>query len=389
LIQPSGFGTFDAPTVTFGESMLPLDEATPQLSANGQEVAFLADVYENGDVPTGSGLNRPTYADGMLDAYVVNMASGLTRVAALSRLSEVAEYPVEDLAISADGTKVAFTTADTAFPLSSPALITPSLTQVSATQLYEADLTAGTISLVSYGYDGNPADGDVLAPSFTTDGNTLAFASAADNLVYGAYNGTSSNAPSTTLVFTTAENVSSTVVGQTSIGPGLSPVAITPEPALSAIARAERNGSVILDLDVPGAGTITARGTALITGTKTVERVETVKVRVKVTPKPRRKRGKSTTQIRLKTERKRVKITQRVDAIKTIASARRTSTGSGDTTLTLTPSRAYAAELERASGLYTTLAVSFAAAGQTTLHQTLQITLHEVKPAVKQTVVRR
>src|SRR6202034_3315556 len=97
--------------------------------------------------------------------------------------------PIESIVISPDGTRVAFSTERIDFPLSPPALITPALGQVGARQLYVANLTAASLSLVSYGYNGEPANESIATPSFSAGGGPLAFASSATNLVYGAYGG--------------------------------------------------------------------------------------------------------------------------------------------------------------------------------------------------------
>jgi Tol biopolymer transport system component len=389
FISPNGVGTFDKPTINYNGAF-PLDEATPQLSANGQEVAFLADAYAYNDLP--NTLTANPY--GLLDAYLVNMANGLTRDAAITRLSEVSTYPVEDLAISPDGTKVAFTTADIAFPLASPALVTPSLTQVDGAQLYEVDLTQGTVSLVSYGYDGNPADGDVLAPSFTGDDDTLAFATSADNLVYGAYNGTTSNNPASTLVFTTQATVTPTVSGATSIGAGFVPLSLDSLWSLSATAGATSTGDAVVRADLPGSGTLKAVATALIASTRKVTREETVKVKVRVKLSPRRAGAKTGVRTVIRKERKRVTVTERIDHTKTLVSGQTTAAGAGDDSLRLTPAKAYDADLEASRGLYTTIKLTFSSHGHPTLTQTLQLTLHRKPPrpakgATKKKVTRR
>lgn len=333
------FGTYTESQAGFGGATFSnpsLDAATPALSANGQEVAFLSNEPLLGHEPTaGPGETLPPW---YANAYVVNMAPGLTRDQALTQLSEVTQEtssdPVNEIAISPSGTRVAFTTADISFPLASPALVTPPLSSASGladAQLYDVDLTASTVSLVSYGYEGAPADGTVQSPSFTTDGDTLAFDSAAMNLVYGAQN-------DGTDVFTTTENTTPAIPGAVAISPLPLP-ALVPQWVLSVSASAnKRKGTVRLTAAVPGQGTLAV--TAKAVAPKGVKAALVAKGQVR-------------------------------------------SRGAGVVTLTLKASKAQAARLRRRAGLLTGLRVSFSAKGRRTLVKTLQLTLHEAKGKVK------
>ena len=149
------------------------------------------------------------------------MAPGLSRAQAIVRLTDWASLnfinaalssPVTSVALSPDGTRVAFTTQRIAFPLAPPALITPPLSAAGATQLYEVNLPAGTMQLVTQGYDGQLANDNVFAAALSDDGRQLALASAAGNLVYGVVNQGSD-------VYTAEEVDSPTVIGTQSITP--------------------------------------------------------------------------------------------------------------------------------------------------------------------------
>jgi Tol biopolymer transport system component len=323
------FGTYVAPGHGFGgvegsATDPSLDAATPALSANGQEVAFLSNQYLNDDIPVGApgqGAPGPNYGN----AYVVDMADGLTRDAALTQLTEVASEPVNEIAISPDGNTVAFTTADIAFPLAAPALVTPppsSAAGIGIAQLYEVDLTADTVSLASYGYDGEQANGTVEDPSFTSAGNTIAFASAATNLVYGAQN-------DGTDVFTVTEETSIAAPGSVSISPTPT-VAVVPRWVLSITGRATRTGAARIAVSVPGAGRLTASATAVApTGARA----------------------------------------------STVAQASKRVRHAAIVTLMLTPRKAYAARVGSRRGLLATISVRLSAAGRRTLNKSLQLTL--------------
>ena len=161
FLSPQGF------TAT-GTGADPLDVVTPQLNADGLTVALLSTqptygedpVYPNGEAPP------PT-----ANAFVVSMTPGLSRSQAITRLTAWASLnlkdvalagPIEEIAISPDGTQVAFITARVAFPLAPPALITPPLSQAVSGQVYVADLPAGTLEYISQGYEGEPANGGAL-----------------------------------------------------------------------------------------------------------------------------------------------------------------------------------------------------------------------------------
>ena len=97
--------------------------STPQLSEHGNVVAFLAQarlVGEGSDFGRGEGGQES-------DVYVANMEPGLSRVQALTPLSEVGppnigaeSDPVGDLAISPDGGEVAFTSVADPVPARQP-----------------------------------------------------------------------------------------------------------------------------------------------------------------------------------------------------------------------------------------------------------------------------
>lgn len=171
---------------------------TPQLSANGDAVALIGNPTEAANV------------------FLVNMDPGLSRSQAVRQLTR--ETPVNpnqpnrginliptlplngnifDLAISADGKRLAFTTARQQFPLSPPNLVTPPPGQVGLTELYLIDLEGETLQQVTHGAGGegeaslapavvNAVNGDGAgSPSFDAGAGLIAFSSVASNLVAG------------------------------------------------------------------------------------------------------------------------------------------------------------------------------------------------------------
>ncbi|HXC23498.1 MAG TPA: hypothetical protein VNU28_02840, partial [Solirubrobacteraceae bacterium] len=257
------YGSFPAPQGynQIGTSADHLDVVTPQLSADGDLVALLStqpNYGEDPQYPPNFKISPPT-----ANAFVVNMTPGLTRGQSITRLTAWGSLslnnlalagPIEDIAISPDGTRVAFITQRIAFPLAPPALITPPLSQDANLQLYEANLAAGTLELVSRGYDGQPANGSTIDVSLDADGSTIALGSFADNLAFGA-GGTEGS------VFVTREVSSPPGPGQQLVSPlppGLPP---TPLWRISATASRGPGGSLLLYVSVPGAGALAADAT--------------------------------------------------------------------------------------------------------------------------------
>jgi Tol biopolymer transport system component len=377
--EPGGFG---ADPLGGGAS---LDSVTPQLSADGQVVAILSNKPRTGEVSRA--LEEEGYPS-TANAYVVNMATGLSRSAALTQLTEwgsdnfhdsAATDGIEGIAISPDGTKVAFTTGRIEFPLSPPALITPALGQAVHPQLYVADLSAETLQLVSYGYGGEPANDNVATPSFTGNGETLAFASSATNLVYGAFNRGGADGAGPGDVFVTSQISSPAVAGVTYISPPPpAPVAAQPREILLAT-QPGSNGSVLLYVTVPGAGSLKALAKAEVPETVTVS-----------TPaKGKRGKGKAKTQRAVAgSAAKRSRQAKRTTVVsKTVASASAKPSQAGMVQLRLTPASAERALEESHDGLYATITVTFAVPGSATLTGTVQVTFKRAapKPAKKKT----
>ena len=163
----------------------------PRLSADGEKVAFIATAHY---IPSGE---ESSATENAIDLYVADMAPGLTRVQALRRLTAVSGADgarggsIGDFTISPDGTQVAFASSRTVFNLGTLSLVSPPEAEALAQQLYEGDLSNGTLTHVTVGYEGQrtEASGEnnrpTSSPDFTSDDSLLAFSSPLDNLVYG------------------------------------------------------------------------------------------------------------------------------------------------------------------------------------------------------------
>jgi hypothetical protein len=346
----------------------------PQLSANGLTVTFLA-----GQRLIAAG-GEPHLASN--DLYVVDMTDGLTRVQALRRLTELGAEepnipgifaPITDLSVSPDGSQIAFTTERTAFPLSSPAYVSPPAASPEMQELYDVDLANDTVTRVTRGYQGEtrqsePAivkppgitlpveDTEAGSPSFSADGNTLAFSSAASNLVYGEGNKASS-------VFV----VSRVRFEGEPVAQLISPAPASPntEPAwlINAIAHSRRDGSVLLEVQAPGAGRLSASAESSV-------RVE-VKVKLAASRAARRG-GRQSRGARLRT------VTS--VASRRVASAAKSVRREGLVTLLLTLAPSYRALASARGGLSASVTVSFTAPDERALRERIPVTFVRSEP---------
>jgi hypothetical protein len=210
------------------------------------------------------------------DLYVVDMRDGLTRVQSLRRLTAVAAgsftatgrvEPIEDLGVSPSGEQIAFSSRRSVFPLGSPAYVSPPVASSSANagpqELYDVDLENDTLTRVTQGFQGEPtsqpssASTINFAPSFGNSEDLLAFASSDVNLVFGDGNGASD-------VFLAPRKRFHDESAQQYISPP--PAAPAIERAWNLVVRAHsrRDGSVVLEITVPGAGQLSASARGIV-----------------------------------------------------------------------------------------------------------------------------
>jgi WD40-like Beta Propeller Repeat len=356
----------------------------PQLSADGYTAAFLSWAIP---VVLGSDFGAGEQAKGD-DLYVVDMRPGLSRVQALRPLTEPAgagegggaeaiatTAPIVDFAISSDGTQVAFTTKRTIFTLATPTYVSPTVPVPGMVELFDADLADETITRVTHGFEGGVsaqphaetsvnedpyplADDGALSPSFSGDGDVLAFSSTASNLVYGdGDTPASSEGP--------YDGGDVFVVHRRAFTPEPTPQSISPPPAnptpaatwaLDASAQSLRDGSVRLYVNVPGAGSLHAAAQAWVA--------------VRLGRARGARRGRRAHRSAARAARAVIASVKR-----TLASAARTAlNGEGESlTLTLVPAPGYRALTRAEGGLSATVELTFASAGHPTLTQSLPI----------------
>jgi hypothetical protein len=356
----------------------------PRLSEHGNLVAF---VSEAPLVTSKNNFGR-TKSGQESDLYVANMAPGLTRDQALTQVTELAggegsgladTAPIFDFDISPDGLQVAFATVRTRFPLGFPAFVSTPAGEPGMNELYDADLADGTLTRVTHGYQGpdeagehphnpapagedpykvQPGDG-ALSPSFTDNGDTLAFSSTASNLVFGDGNSPPLGLPQTGAYDgSDAFTVQRVVFGAT---PTPDEASSAPEPGfapawnigVTALSRA--NGSVLLYVQAPGAGSLRAGAQSAV--------VVTSAGGAHGARAARRRRHASRARVKKKTV-----------ATRTVAASTTNAKSAGLATLTLTLTPAYAALAGERGGLSATVTVTFTAPGHGSLRETVPVT---------------
>lgn len=369
-------------------------ESIPQLSNDGYTVAFLSDAEL-----ISSGANYGKTGGSYTDLYVANMHEGLTRKEALRPITELASGedevaaigPILDLAVSPEGSEVAFTTQRTEFPLGSPVYVSQPASDPGLAELFDVDLTDDTLTRVTAGYEGGPsehphlANGDedeygnatdgALSPSFSGNGDILAFSSTASNLVFGDGNTPASGVRNSgdddgsDVFFVSRKQFEAEPVGTyISAAPANPP--LIPEWRLGVTARSLANGSVRLYIELPGAGDLAAAARSAVRTAGESHAARTTA-----------RRGRSSA------KRARVSVVER-----TVATAKETFGASGDglVELTLTPASGYRALESASGGLSGTASVVFSAPGHPALRQSIAVTfLRTVKArSVKRTAAK-
>jgi hypothetical protein len=354
----------------------------PRLSADGRTVAFVSQAPL---IMRGDNFGRGQ-AGQESDLYVADMAGGLTRDQALTPLTELAggegagladTAPIFDFNVSPDAGEVAFATVRIQFPLGSPALVSPALGEAGMNELYDADLADQTLARVTHGYQGlgegsehphrqavagedpykgQPGDG-ALSPSFSDDGNTLAFASTASNLVFGDGNAPALGTPETG----SFDGSDAFVLMRASLGSQPTPNEASPAPVpsftplwmLGVTASSRPDGTVLLYLEVPGAGAVRARARSAVV----VKTAHTARAT---------RRGHGIAHRRARQSR--------TVATRTVATRTARTGGVGLVTLTLEPASRYRSLARRRGGLSASIAIAFSAPGHPTLHATIPAT---------------
>jgi hypothetical protein len=359
-----------------------IGDVVPRLSAEGCTIAFVANApLVSLGLDFGGGSNNND------DLYLVNMCEAVTRSQALRPITELGSGdqaniatngPIAEFAISANGTQVAFTTKRTEFPLGSPAYVSAPAAVPGMNELFEADLLDDTLTRVTHGYEGGasehphpptsagedpyelPYDG-ALSPSFTDNGQTLAFSSTASNLVYGDGNTPLTEGSGTfdgSDAFVVSRKLFSPEATEDYVSAAPASPPLAPPWALEATTFSHKNGSVSLYIEVPGAGTLSADAQSAV-------------LVAKARPARRARRASSRRGHAVRATRAAAK--GRV-ATRTVATATAHPHGSGLVVVTLSLAKAYAALAGESGGLSSTVTLVLTASGHPAAKLSIPVT---------------
>jgi hypothetical protein len=345
----------------------------PVLSENGDTVALLANAPPPAGVASARLSLDPEAPDS--DAFVVHVEDS-TATPVVTPITTTPNYDaapgavgdITDIAISPNGTRVAFETDRTQIVSPSLALISPPNRYSRVFEPYEANLALGTLQRMIATYDGSEPDDQSALLSFSGDGQTLVFASQAVNLFYG-------DAVEASEIFVVDELASSTEVAPSL--QELPPPATVPVPdwLLSATAEAQPDGEVTLDAQVPGAGTLAVSANAQLPralSSRASRRGPRASHVVN-------KRGAAASGSKTKAAK------QGHDGVvmqkRTVAHAAMVADGPAELELKMWVLSAFSALVSARTGLYAILRVAFTAPGHPTLFQDIPVTFRNVNKA--------
>jgi Tol biopolymer transport system component len=240
--------------LTLPENTSPgISSQVPVLSADGYTVVFLA-----------GGALRPNFLKpDALDVFITSMAPGVTRKAGTRELTLAVNgaegdgnASVESLAMSSDGTHIAFVSQRDAFVLSEPAATGSFSTTGQQSELDVIDLTTNTLERAVVGLEGTEPNGSTVNnPTLSANGSTLGFVSAASNLIFGDAND-STDAFAATLQ--TPGGTAASLAGVNAGSGGFTFSAVS-SPELGVSVKRAKDGGLLLLVETPGAGKLTAQ----------------------------------------------------------------------------------------------------------------------------------
>jgi Tol biopolymer transport system component len=341
--SPTATGPCYGPLTYPENSVTAISGETPSLSANGYTVAFL----------TGSSLRPNTLKADDLDVFVTSMAPGVTRKAGTRELTLAVNNaqgdgnaPITSLALSADGSRIAFVSQRNAFVLSEPAPTGSFSKLAEQSELYVIDLPANTLERAVIGLEGAEPNGATLAdPTLSEDGSTLAFVSSASNLIFGDANGF---ADAFTATFQTPGGTAAAPAGVNAGVGGFSLSGIS-SPELGVSVKRAKDGGITLLVETPGAGKLTAQARGSIPKTKSA--------------KTAKKASASSAVAQASTVKKTAKkkaAKKKASPPALLASGSVTAPAEGTATLTLQISAKYVKDLQRAGKLNASIVIDFA-----------------------------
>jgi hypothetical protein len=332
----------------------------PVLSEDGDTVAVISNAPRPAEVPSVElGGHYPPQSD----AYAVRVSDDPATAPQVIPLTETPDYDdfgtaaegfVKDVAISPDGSRIAFDCERSQLTLPALSLISPP-TSFLSDQTYVANLGLGTLQRATVTYDGaEPTGGAPGLLSLSGQSGLLAFASATTNLFYG-------DAMNTSEVYLSQEvpNQAQTAVEHLSGMPNEAPPQLAWK--LNATAIEQRDGSVMVDAQVPGGGRLAVQAGAQLPATAT-KRSHSASARGRRSSNSSKSASATSTGVRLIT--------------RTIAHASMSAATASRLQLHLRAGLAYRARIASKHGLYAVLHISFIADGHRTLTAQIPVIFH-------------
>lgn len=230
-----------------------IGRAAPGLSADGYTVAFLA----------GAALRTHNTKSAGLDVFLTSMQPGVTRKAGTRELTldvasgNVGSTPsIESLALSSDGSTIAFTSAREDFVLPEPSPVGSFSAFPKASDLYVIHLREDTLERAVLDYEGGDPNESVLVnPTLSENGQSVAFASYASNLIFGDAN---EQPDAFSAVLQVPSGVGPPPPEVNAIQSGFSLTAVA-SPELGLHVKRGKAGQLLLLVETPGPGRLLAK----------------------------------------------------------------------------------------------------------------------------------
>lgn len=322
------YGPLSEPESTLSSIAL----TAPGLSTDGYTVAFLA----------GAALRPNITKTNGLDVFLTSMRPGVSRKAATRELTLAVKSgnpgstpSIESVALSPDGSTIAFTSLRDSFVLPEPDPVGAFRAFPTVGDLYVVHLGANTLERAIVGYEGgDPTRSVQVNPTLSQDGSTIAFASAATNLVFGDGNGF----PDAFVATLQTPGGTSTPPSGVNAGSGGFSLTAVSSPELGVTVKRAKDGGVTLLVETPGPGKLVAKARGSIPKAAAA--------------RSSRAHGSSARAAKAK---KKAKPAPPV----VLASGAATARSEGTTTLTLHISARYVKDLKRARKLKANITIAF------------------------------
>lgn len=228
----------------------------PGLSADGQTVAFLAGAALRPNITKSAGL----------DVFLTSMAAGESRKASTRELTlgvqsgNIGSSPsIESLALSADGSTIAFTSLRTDFVLAEPIVAGQLRPFPTVPNLYVIHISGDTLERAVLNYEGTDPEGSVrVNPTLSSDGSALAFVSSSSDFIFGDAN----QLPDAFAATLKPPGGTAAPPPEVNSGGGSFSLSSAAAPELGVHVRRGKAGQLLVLVETPGAGKISCSARA-------------------------------------------------------------------------------------------------------------------------------